>query len=553
MGTRNFGPRNACGVVISENRSSGGSIGGPLGGSGGKATLPPVEPSIPVPDTFFATNSPLLGTNLELLIDYSSNCWATNDVIKCSREWISGNTETGEFDDGRPLTLDENGWPTSLLEDQCARTIVLLNTGFPAGHWVLTWEGQGDLAFMTDGTLISSTANRIVYDIPNNTGGGFFISITSTNSQNHLRNLKMKHVNQEFNNDLWHPSFLASIAYYGTIRFMDMQATNNNEIGTWNERAKLTSVRWGDKAGIPVEAMVDLCNKIDARPWFCIPHLADDNYVTQFANIVKTNLKPGLKPYVQYSNEVWNFQFAQAQYALQKGDANTARFGADSAPTWITWYSTQARHIHSIWQTVYGGLGGFTRVVGAWTTYYYMTNQMLSFEGNGNHFDALAIAPYFGGNLASMYPGDPGATTATWTTNQLLDAVEDILESSSFTHMDQNKVIADSYGLELICYEGGQHIVRVGNVSEQLDNALDALVISIQDKPKMGQFYDAMLQAWKERGGGGVFCHFVHAGRWDMFGSWGARPRITDNINNYPKAKSLYEFATANLGAVSNG
>lgn len=53
-----------------------------------------------------------------------------------------------------------------------------------------------------------------------------------------------------------------------------------------------------------MEAMLDLANRLDADPWFCIPHLADDDFVRRFAELVKQRLEPERSVYVEYSNEV---------------------------------------------------------------------------------------------------------------------------------------------------------------------------------------------------------------------------------------------------------
>lgn len=529
---------------LSRRASGGGSGGGDgggtgdggtggTGGTGGGAT---------------PTNAKLLGSNFEPLLDYTSMNWATIDVMKTSRPWFSGNSSTGEFDDGRTIATDADGWPTSFLTNQFARTLMLLNAGFPAGQYVVKWDGTGTVeANGPQVTPVSSAPKRIVVNIADSSDG-LYLNILTTNPADHVRNVTVKHITYENSTEIWHPAFLADIAYYGTIRFMDMQMTNSTLAQNWTERATLTSARWGDKNGIPVEAMVDLCNKLNARPWFCMPHRATDAYITSFALLVKSLLKPALKPYVEWSNEAWNFQFPTAGYADTQANSDNARFRASGAAGWITWGSMRARQAHSCWETAYGGLGGFVRVYGAWTTYYYMTDLGLSFEGNGSHFDALAIAPYFGGNLAVISDGGPGTTTATYTQTQMLDALESILESSSFTHMDQNKTRADTYGLQLVCYEAGQHLVRVGSAGDPTDTNLDTLLVGIQNNSRMGGFYTALLNAWKTRGGGqGPLCHFQHAGDWGVFGSWGARQRLSIDVNSVPKAKALRDFALANL------
>ena len=64
--------------------------------------------------------------------------------------------------------------------------------------------------------------------------------------------------------------------------------------------------------------MVDLCNRLKINPWLCVPHLASDDYVRRFAEIVKRDWDPPLKVYVEYSNEVWNGIFEQHRYAKKQ-------------------------------------------------------------------------------------------------------------------------------------------------------------------------------------------------------------------------------------------
>lgn len=49
---------------------------------------------------------------------------------------------------------------------------------------------------------------------------------------------------------------------------------------------------------------IQLSNHVGAAPWFSMPHLADDGYHRAFAQQVKDTLRPDLKVYVEWSNEV---------------------------------------------------------------------------------------------------------------------------------------------------------------------------------------------------------------------------------------------------------
>ena len=51
---------------------------------------------------------------------------------------------------------------------------------------------------------------------------------------------------------------------------------------------------------------------------FKFSHQADDDYVFQFATLLKANLDPSLHVYVEYSNEVWNSGFSQFGWNLNE-------------------------------------------------------------------------------------------------------------------------------------------------------------------------------------------------------------------------------------------
>ena len=73
----------------------------------------------------------------------------------------------------------------------------------------------------------------------------------------------------------------------------------------WSERPRPSHRSFAhNKGGVPPEHMVLLANMVGASPWFSIPHTADEDYQRQFAALVKASLRPDVKVYVEYSNEV---------------------------------------------------------------------------------------------------------------------------------------------------------------------------------------------------------------------------------------------------------
>ena len=81
-----------------------------------------------------------------------------------------------------------------------------------------------------------------------------------------------------YQQERFHPDFLARWASLSTIRFMDWMDTNGSPVDTWESRPRIDDATWTVR-GAPLEIMIELCNRLGANPWFCMPHRADDDYV----------------------------------------------------------------------------------------------------------------------------------------------------------------------------------------------------------------------------------------------------------------------------------
>lgn len=122
--------------------------------------------------------------------------------------------------------------------------------------------------------------------------------------------------------------------------------TNGSPIQTWEDRPRMEDATW-TSWGVPAEVMIDLSNQIGADPWFTMPHMADDAYVSNFATLVRDRLHPRLKAYVEYSNEVWNFIFPQAQWAGAQAEA--------------MWGPSETGWIQFLWSALCPGYGHLVR------------------------------------------------------------------------------------------------------------------------------------------------------------------------------------------------
>src|SRR5204862_8144867 len=179
------------------------------------------------------------------------------------------------------------------------------------------------------------------------------------NPDNHLRNMHVW-MPGTTPSDLFNPAFVNSLlqANYRVLRFMNWHAVDGNwSVSTpttqrvWSDRPTFDDARWSFMQGVPIEVMVALSNATHADAWFAMSHLADDDYIRRFAEMVYEQLDPGLKVYVEHSDEVWNGNYAQAPYAQEHGLA--AGLSRDPFAAQILWHAKRSTEIFKIWEGVF--------------------------------------------------------------------------------------------------------------------------------------------------------------------------------------------------------
>ena len=88
------------------------------------------------------------------------------------------------------------------------------------------------------------------------------------------------------------------------IRTMDFIGTSTqNVMETWTNRplqSDITSIF------SPYEDVIDLANACDINLWINMPALVDDTFITNFATLLNSRLKPNLIWYLELANEIWN-------------------------------------------------------------------------------------------------------------------------------------------------------------------------------------------------------------------------------------------------------
>lgn len=522
-----------------------------------------------------------LGTNLAGISDYSTEL-PFIDLFKSSRPWIPQCSQgepdcpQGEWDtqESNLLNLDKDGWIKSIPapEDppKYTRVSTLLFAGipnrYPSGKYVVLYEGEGTIKYNFDARKdeAASRPGRDMIDVDASKGQGVLLTIYASDPQktgNYIRNIRVLQAEDESlyqQGEIFNPIFIDKIKKFRLLRFMDWMGTNNSQQKEWSDRPLPNNVTYTHKGNVPIEVMVNLANQLKTDAWFNMPHMATDEYMANFAKMVKERLDPNLKAYVEYSNEVWNFSFEQAHYALKQGKA---KWGQDKGDAYMNWYGLRTAQMCDIWKGVFADQQQrVVCVMGTQTAWRGLEEAALECpywvaEGNKpcyqHGIDDYAITGYFSGELGTpenapkveAWLNDPDGGFAKAV--QHLKAGSSLGKTSTLPEVyDTFKYhanVAQKRGLQLVAYEGGQHIVGVQGVenNEKLTN----FFMELNRRPEMQDLYIQLLNDWKQAGGN-VFVNFIDIGVPSKWGSWGSLEYRGQKGS--PKYNALMDFIDRN-------
>jgi len=290
------------------------------------------------------------------------------DHFKTARPWIghiAGQWGGAGHDDLATADyLDADGWPTAIPPELGSIGTVILTDLPPtatslAGRYLLRFDGDGIVEVSGRGKNVRYGKGQVWFDyVPG--PGPVEIRIQRTDrehSGDYVRNItvvKQEHLEAYDAGAQFNPLWLDRLQGFVALRFMDWMATNGSlQIG-WEDRPQLSDYTWG-RNGVPAEVMLALASQLDSNPWFTMPHAGDDSYFRQFAHLAAAGLGADRKAYVEYSNEVWNWQFPQAKWA---DDQARARWGGDDL--WMQYYGGRAAEMAQIWTEAFGLLPATT-------------------------------------------------------------------------------------------------------------------------------------------------------------------------------------------------
>ncbi|HEX6245807.1 MAG TPA: hypothetical protein VFZ61_33010 [Polyangiales bacterium] len=456
-----------------------------------------------------------LGINLGAVRYYAQQIMFL-DLAKQAADW-------GLNSGGVAPQLDAQGWPVALQPGHGAGFVANAGKG---GRYVMLFDGKGKLN-VGGGKILDEAPGRVLVQLD---GGETHFTIAETDPQAPLRNLHIVPIEHEKDHAevLFHPQFLELVKPFSVLRFMDYFETNGSKQVRWSDRATPDYFSQGTDKGGAIEYAIALCNRLKADCWFNIPHMADDDYVRHYAELVRDQLDPGLRAYVEYSNEVWNFQ--HGDWIQQAGEK------VGMKREWDTRLRYQARRSIQIFDT-------FAKVLGRSRLVRVMAGQcfalrlqiLLDQDGAFKHADAIAIAPYFGYDLTD----EKNVASLRGESAEAVSARVEASLANTRKQMRELKALADHYKLPLIGYEGGQHLATGGALHQ--DTKLQALLDDVNRAQRMGDTYRKYLELWRDEGGQLMVLYKLVEG-YSQWGRWGLLEDMWQPLQKAPKYAATMMF-----------
>lgn len=432
--------------------------------------------------------------------------------------------------------------------------------GYPGGAYAFRMEGSGEVSFGGKGRNVAGTFRReggaLVGQVEfrQSAEGNLRLKITGINPADPPRNARLTPpgVDPAATYTPWFLDKIRPLA--GTVRFMQWGRTNGSPLVRWSDRKRPTEYSQVGRRGVSYEHMAALADALGCDVWLCVPHMADDEYVREMARFFRDRLHPRTTVWLEYSNEVWNTAggFGQGPWLRDHAQTNpelTAPAG-DWYSRWAQNAAWQIARVARIWRAEWGDsstaltagrsrrlrpvLGGQSAVPRwARTGLEYL---QAKYGRASDVIDAITPAAYIGLPAA--------ADQAGLTLDGLFAALDAELNGTG--RLQEHADLARQYGVDLVHYEAGQHVIGFNPEIRQPDGSTRGGFINLdvkaaaQDDPRMGDLYRRLFER-QQRFGARLFMHFHDIDPGGRFGWWGLWTRV--DAPDGPKAAAVLQFA----------
>ncbi len=523
-------------------------------------------------------------------VNYYTTALVFTDVMKTASNMLTFHGNEWDTRQIAELEIDDNGYPLYLPQptpDGHNSSVRFSINNYYTGRYRIYFDGEGVL-----GGRIGKDENGYYVDL-DGSGSNTWINILSSKQDNHIRNIRILPENialetyiadEEGPKDLlFNPDYVNGLKGFHVLRFMDWTLTNNSLQMEWtkdevgvpvshdSEKLRYSRVTkdyysQGTDRGASYYYAAELCKKVGADAWVCVPHLASDNYITQMAEFWHNS---GVKVYLEASNEMWNWQFDQAEWILNNGklfgtpdassevqnDLANLGFEGENHPEKDAYMMARVFHL---WEEVYGsenigydenGINkALVRVATGQHAWAGNSQRILEYLNDPNQkygtigCDALSVGGYFGFGEEIHNK---------WLSNWWLLS-EEIIYRDIYDYFIKYTVswtmktaeIARSFDLPYLVYEGGQHLQPYQQKDWDYNQSL--WDFQIQDS-----IYDLYMHNFNLHTDKNVDCKLFMAysyigERQSKYGSWGHLENLSpvrkNNFSGAPKFRALLDI-----------
>lgn len=500
----------------------------------------------------------LMGSNLGPLGYYLQNA-AWKNIFTKADSWRTSTSPTSPTwgTDWSTMKVNADGYPISIPQNGKYAHAVAGHQLY-VGEYTLLWDGTGDVN--VQGFSYNATGpNRKTFSVTKSSNTFFNVLISSSSAADPVKNIRVLIPGSEatYKTQPLNPDFMARMKNVGVVRYMDWGATNNSTHKTWTDRVTEFALQGtsgdgssGGLGGTSYEMMCDTSNALNAHMWVCVPHQADDNYVTQMATLIKSRLNSSLHCYIEYSNELWNGQFQQTGWTQTQGkNAGLLNIGYAPGQAWcagVNYSARRAAQIFKIFTTVFGDASRLVRIMASQNGGLGITDAWLQAMANTTinplandptaKADAIAVAPYLGAS---------GVQSTDTVASVIAKMNANIMSGDVLGGTQTQKQRADANGLRLIAYEGGQTLYTPSG------NNANTLLAQVNRSTNIDAVYRTYFDKWFSITND-VFCHFNDCFNDDVSGGnfWGLIQKQNEIPAAQSKAKAFEDKAASFAGII---
>ncbi|MBT4518806.1 MAG: hypothetical protein HOC23_02275 [Halieaceae bacterium] len=532
-----------------------------------------------------STDRAEIGTNVSWVSSYASQLVFV-DGFKRSRTWIPNNYPRDDsWDSGVVIPMSPNGYPTEIpfypgggLPAQIVTTIMYdeIDGHYPAGNYTLTFQGTGTIALFGDTEdLIFNDGGSYQVAVDPRQKEGVFLEILESSPSDPIHDIHfiMPGYENTHEESPFYPQFINRLRPFSPLRFAQMlqinggdypcdnlvNATDGSCSKGWSSRRKTTDQSQGNNRGVAYEYIIQIANEANSDLWLNIQHGATDEHMRELAKLVRATLKSNLNIYLELSNEVWNGSGPYPQYQWAIDNGLTLGLDADPMLAGGKFLVQRSLEMVKIFNDEFAGdEARLIPLVAGFVAIPDLNESMMAamsdpaINPHGVTIKALALGAYFGGEVLNeaAYNGLEDSITVTEILKQARDSITrdrpDYEDPSYQNHslqyyIQRSKAVADRYDLDLITYEGGQHIVQ--SSGWDANEFLGTKGVRANRDARMYDAYRELLSMWTTESGGGLFVHYSFVLKPSpLWGSFGALEFMGQSSAKAHKFRALRDY-----------